>query len=222
MNVKDIESPKNEEIEGDRLELIFEKQHSLAQKYNQIEISQGVGYGILGDKKFNLNEIRSQCLLKDMAWRVTEEICEANECVHVVTRVVQNRDHFLEELADALHFLTELCLTAGVGPWDIAMDVYVDGVHKDLWASLFNEPDFDRSNNPFNTILHLGLAMNCLKQKPWKQTHIMTDGKKFKVHLIDAYRAFGKYLACHSDPEEMYDYYFRKNKVNQFRQKSHY
>lgn len=220
MNITDVKEETT--VDGDRLELIFEKQESLKEKYHHIEEAQGVGYGLIKGRKFNINEIKSQCLLKDMAWRVVEEITEATVC-----HPERERQHFLEELADALHFLTELCIVAGIGPYDIAIDIYEEMVKGDdddldMWSALFYTPNNIASSNPYNTVQHLGLAMNCLKQKPWKQTHILTDEKRFRQHIIDAFRAFCKYLTVYSGAKEMYDFYFKKNKVNQFRQESNY
>lgn len=213
MNVNDVES---ERPEGDRLKLIFARQKELKEKYHHIEESQGVGYGLLKDGVFDINEIRSQMLLKDLAWRVVEEITEASEA-----NINGDKIHFLEELADALHFLTELCIQVGIGPATITVDI-MRNHEKDYLENLVFTPNQKKSNNPYNTILHLGLAMNCLKQKPWKQTHILTDEEKFQLHLVDAYRAFCKYLSCHLSSDGVFDFYFKKSRVNDFRIKSNY
>lgn len=214
MNVDDVKSEEVPEGE-DRLTLIFKRQNELKEKYHHIEESQGVGYGLLLGHKFNINEIKSQMLLKDLAWRVVEEIAEATEC-----DIRYFETHFHEELADALHFITELCLVVGIGPASIAKDIMQED--EDYWGSLFYTPNEELSRNPYNTVQHLGSAMNCLKQKPWKQTHILTDTEKFEQHIIDAYRSFCKYLSCFLTAEEMLDYYFRKSKVNDFRIKTKY
>ena len=213
MNVNDVES---ERPEGDKLKLIFARQKELKEKYHHVEESQGVGYGVLQGQKFNINEIRSQCLLKDLAWRVVEEITEATQA-----HVNHDETHFREELADALHFLTELCIQVDIGPAMIAADVIVDK-GGDYLDNLFYTPNITKSNNPYNTIQHIGLAMNCLKQKPWKQTHILTDVELFEDLIIDAYRAFCKYLRCHMTADETFDYYFKKSRVNDFRIRSNY
>lgn len=213
MNVNDVEF---EAPEGDRLILIFEKQKSLMDKYHEIEESQGVGFGLLQGRGFNIDETRSQELAKNFAWRFVEEVTEATVCIDT------HHDHFLEELADALHFLTELCILVDVPPEVIVNGIYDKDKHEDFFDSLFYTPDENISANPYFSIQHLGLAMNCLKQKPWKQTHILTDQEKFRIHIRDTYRTFCKYLSCYATVGEMYDYYFRKNKVNQFRQSSNY
>lgn len=218
MNVNDINL---ETLEGDKLELIFARQKELMEKYHHIEESQGVGYGILQGRKLDLNEIRSQCLLKDFAWRVTEEITEAMDALDS-----DDKTHFKEELADALHFLTELCLKAGVTP-DMILENWVtkpkDGVDKfDALLSPILVSDKTAFSHPYPTIHFLGLAMNCLKQKPWKKTHILTDVKKFQGYLVEAYQNFCRLLRYYSNSQEMFDFYFKKSKVNDFRIKTNY
>lgn len=219
MNIKDVHFSQ-EDYPEDMLEAIFLKQKQLMEKYHTIEENQGVGYGIMAGGKFNINEIKSQCLLKDFAWRVTEEITEAIECEET------NSEHHFEELADALHFLTELCITAGISPGDL---IYLpDGGMEDRLEALFNQARVaqfsdSRKSSPYDTVYYLGLAMNCLKQKPWKQTHILTDSKKFKYYICQAYFELCRYwVSKGKTPQDMYEFYFKKNKVNQFRQGSNY
>jgi len=69
----------------------------------------------------------------------------------------------------------------------------------------------------------LGEAANCLKNKPWKQTEILTDEEHFKEEVIDAFHFFIEALILMGfDAEILYNYYFKKNAVNKFRQRSKY
>ena len=70
----------------------------------------------------------------------------------------------------------------------------------------------------------LGEAANCLKNKPWKQTHMPTDIDHFNEELSDALHFFIELLilAGLDTEEKVYDLYHRKNVVNQFRQESRY
>jgi len=216
MNVNDVEEI---EIEGDMLEAIFAKQKSLMDKYHVIEEKQGVGYGILKGNPFDINEIRSQCLVKDFAWRFTEEITEASEGL-----LNGETAHFLEELADALHFITELCIMVEITPKDLIGEFLGYNPDQDMFYKLFFVCGMPRKALPdtYKPIYHMGLAMNCLKQKPWKQTHILTDQTAFKKHIIDSYRAFCEYMSHFEDDKTMASYYFKKNVVNQFRQDTQY
>jgi hypothetical protein len=68
-----------------------------------------------------------------------------------------------------------------------------------------------------------GLTCNCLKNKPWKQSHVLTDERYFREKLIEEFRAFIKLcFIAGLDATALYDMYLRKNQVNKFRQKSNY
>jgi hypothetical protein len=118
MNVDDAEK---EEITGDMLEMIFERQKELMDKYHPIEEKAGIGYGILlKDDVRDLNNPRFQYLLKDFAWRITEEIGEAMSCLKQKpwkqTHMMTDETHFKEEIVDAFHFFIEMCILIGFDP----------------------------------------------------------------------------------------------------------
>ena len=141
--------------------------------------------------------------IKDFAWRITEELMEAYEAY-----ILSDKEHTYEELADALHFMAELCLICGIPR---------EGLDFELRAE-WSESELDECM--LSTVLQLGLACNCLKNKPWKQTQMLTDVEKFNFHI---YVAFESLMSCFAAAgiefeEDIYDLYFRKNKVNQFRQ----
>jgi len=216
MNVNDIVFEKPE---GDMLELIFKRQEELKEKYHHIEEKQGVGYGLLKGQKFDINTTLSQELIKNFAWRVVEEITEAFDC-----NLVTEKHHLYEELADALHFLVELALITGITPDDICegSSKLPEAVSQDKLVRLCTVRHPDRID-PYPPIHQLGLAMNCLKQKPWKQTHILTDTKKFKSHIIKAFHEFFKvFVKCGTNANAIFMFYFKKSEVNKFRQESNY
>lgn len=70
---------------------------------------------------------------------------------------------------------------------------------------------------------HLQIARNTLKNKPWKQTGMMTDEALYKSKLLDASSSLFKFMAfCGFTKESIYTIYFKKNLANQFRIKSRY
>ena len=75
-----------------------------------------------------------------------------------------------------------------------------------------------------NCTLAFNIARNTLKNKPWKQTQMLTDEPKFRFHLKEYFRRLMRCFSCAGIPDEevVYDLYFRKNKVNQIRQDSKY
>lgn len=97
------------------LEVIFERQKQLMDKYHDIE-SKNLGYeapqGVL-----DLHNPQHQQRLKDFAWRITEEIGEAMNCLKnkpwKQTHMPTDEVHYAEELVDAFHFMVELLIHSG-------------------------------------------------------------------------------------------------------------
>lgn len=70
---------------------------------------------------------------------------------------------------------------------------------------------------------HLNIARNFLKNKPWKQTQMLADIPRFQNQIMEAWLAFMKmidYIGI--DQDAFYTLYFKKNRVNKFRQESNY
>lgn len=194
VNVTDVEDVT--EYPENILSAIFEKQKQLADKYAEIE---GMG-DLLNTTDTNINTANGQKWIKDFAWRVTEEICEALEA-----KEQKENLHYIEEMTDALHFLTELMIICGYSAEDL----------KGLPPSV--------SSREMNVVYTLGLAMNCLKNKPWKQTQMLTDEPKFKQYILKSYLLLlGIYGNAGYSEKDIYNIYFKKNAVNQFRQRSKY
>ena len=206
MNIKDVKEVDKVE---NKLEAIFIKQRVLMVKYHPIEEKNGLLH--TPDIPVNLHDKFGQAQLKDLAWRFTEEIGEAT-CALVDSP--GDLDHFKEELIDALHFLVELCILSGIS-W------------KDVGNELETIPRIHINGHGGNPIYYpieeLSRAMNCLKNKPWKQTHILTDEKKYKTHVIRTFHIFVNILRGSGMTfENIYEVYFKKNEVNSFRQRSKY
>jgi len=75
----------------------------------------------------------------------------------------------------------------------------------------------------FWTIIELGEAVDCLKNKPWKQSMVETDVDHFREEVADALHFFieGCILAGIT-ASELFSSYMRKSEVNKFRQRSKY
>lgn len=69
----------------------------------------------------------------------------------------------------------------------------------------------------------LQLLRNTLKNKPWKQTQMMTDENKYELYMANVFQALFKFFYFTGfSKESLYEIYYKKNKVNQFRLKSRY
>lgn len=200
MNIRDFEAP---EFTSEWLKDIFEKQTALIDKYAEIEG--------MPEYPMNINTREGQKWIKDFLWRTTEEMAESYEAYCME----QNEEHTIEELIDGLHFFVELIIIAGKD-WEWARE-QLDTSHP---------VPLQRNGRPaayWQTVYYLGLVGNTLKNKPWKQTEMMTDENKFYANLGMAFKSLFECLAkMGADEQVVYNYYTRKNQVNQFRQRSNY
>jgi len=163
----------------------------------------------------NLNHKESQLLIKDMLARTVEELAESYEAF-----LLNNLINTLEELADALHFLTETIVLSDCIPnYDI--------ITEELWVlNKVESPIIDSeflAKSYWNIAYFCNLTRNALRNKPWKQSQMLYDHRLFESHLIQALRllihAFGN-LGCSS--EKLWFEYTKKNEVNKFRISSKY
>lgn len=206
---------------------VFARQEELRQKYDVIEKKNGIR---IPEKPWNINDRFVQFRLKDMFWRFTEEIGEAFEVVvdmKKTDRWLENWDmnpsarHFFEELADALHFLTEATLLS-----NISYDMVASTVDSLLWdidpGVCFTGVSVLRIH-ALQTIVDLGIAANMLKNKPWKVTHMVTDEAEFREKLLYVWKSFFVLFRALRCPRNfIYTIYMKKSLVNSWRQKTKY
>jgi hypothetical protein len=225
MNIDDVKQVVIPD--GSLFKAMFEHQLELAEKYKDIERQNGFWFPDSPTMSIENNQL--QHWLKGMFWRSVEEIAEAFESVedsgfdalYEWEKVFEHRAdirHFFEEMADALHFLIEATLYAGVSH-DRIDDVWKEA--QACQAGPRNVSDLKRI--AFSFIAGMGLAANCLKNKTWKLTQVQTDQKKFRLKLGEAWFDFARIwvmLGC--SLEQVYVLYMKKNLVNQFRQRSRY
>lgn len=70
---------------------------------------------------------------------------------------------------------------------------------------------------------HLNIARNFLKNKPWKQSQMMTNEELYQEELVKSFIAMmGVFYEMGIDDTNLYYIYFKKNLTNKFRQKSKY
>lgn len=205
-----INNAVEEEIVGDKMDAIFARQRELMDKYHHIEKASGL---LQTDEcPVNLDDKRGQARIKDFSWRVVEELGEALDAWEQGYIV-----HFKEELVDGLHFLTELTILTGIDPFA--------GVEMDKMESLFKGQDvlalLDKRVTRF--IEAIGMMCNCLKNKPWKQSQMLTDREEFARRLKNVWWTYFSIL-CHvfRDADEVAMTYLKKSQVNKFRQRSNY
>jgi hypothetical protein len=221
MNINDFAPPINDGSQG-LLEQIFFRQFELMVKYHDIESKSGIFKYQSEEIPVDIQTLAGQVRLKDFAWRVMEEVAEAIDG--------HSEEHQQEEIADALHFLVELYILAGYGPefFGRLEDIYneVDRRQQEFTSKQWgnDEDELNIARCVKNFVWALGNTMNRLKNKPWKQSQMLTDIPEFEkwlkmsmIQYVEVAQAFHIYTA-----EMLYDLYFRKSDVNKFRQRSGY
>ena len=217
VNINDFKDA--DKIPDDITKAIFEHQMTLAKKYVEIE---NMGTLLEGDRSLNIQTKEGQLWIKEFAWRVTEELCESIEPVieNTDTLTEEHEKHYKEELADALHFFVEMCIIAGVEANEL---VKIEGIPMEADIALDDIGLMELQARHFDVVYYLGLMCNTLKNKRWKQSQIMTDIPKFKKYLILAWVSL---ITCFKEAQmtdaDIYNFYHKKNEVNQFRQRSKY
>lgn len=93
-------------------------------------------------------------------------------------------------------------------------------------------PAFNQMSGEFHKIeaallwqiqYHLGVGRNYLKNKPWKQTGELSDEEPYYENLcMGIIKMFGYHHIVGFTPDSLYRLFFKKNRVNVFRQKSEY
>lgn len=219
MNITHVEVNRDD-FTGDRLEAIFNRQKELMGKYHDIELRSGLLQ--TEDCPVNINDKKGQARLKDFAWRMTEEIGEAIDSLYID----HDQEHYAEELIDALHFLTEFTILSGVEPKDLMPADYnsdmgdmltgICSLTLDTVSSNFREKHFTEH------IRAMGMTCNCLKNKPWKQTMMLTDKENFLSHLKTVWWNFMTLLRYEMPTDDIFLTYVKKSEVNKFRQRSNY
>jgi hypothetical protein len=211
MNINDYEAPP---FTKDWLHDIFEKQKQLIIKYADIEK--------MPEWPMSIHTREGQKWIKDFLWRVSEEMAESYEAFVFIgkelneEKIKLHTTHNIEELIDALHFLVELIILVdrdadwarvALDSKKIKIELAIETPAQAYWAVIY----------------YLGLVGNTLKNKPWKKTEMQTDDEKFYSNLAKAFKAlFICMEVMGANEETVFNFYARKNQVNQFRQRSNY
>lgn len=235
MNIDDVQT--SEKCDGSIIKAIFERQAYLMIKYENIETKNGI---YVPAEPYHIDDRRIQYRLKDMFWRFTEELCEAAEELVVHPDAFEGLinwqhawstsapvRHFFEELVDAVHFLTEASIIAGLDTEEIEKCyIYISDDGTGILQSNLQEPDgfLNKSSKLFFQIIRsIGLAANCLKNKPWKLSEMSTDQAKFKNCMYDTWNNFFELWHCLGGSQEvLYSLYIKKHTVNTWRQDTNY
>ena len=159
-------------VNNEKLQRILNHQFDLMSRFRSIEKANGFHFP---DVPVDLESFEGQHEVRRLAWCIQEELCEAAEQFQG-----SSTPELKKELIDALHFIAELMITIGYTPDDILPE---DPANPDY-------PFVGIPPNLFNTMVELGLLINQLKSKPWKQTKKPFDRDCFKERFGIFIRSF--------------------------------
>jgi dimeric dUTPase (all-alpha-NTP-PPase superfamily) len=75
----------------------------------------------------------------------------------------------------------------------------------------------------FRVIVELVEAADCLKNKLWKQTEVITDVEHFHEELVDGLHFYIELcIVLGIDASKLFELYFKKQEVNKWRQATKY
>ena len=288
MDARDIKDPVPVVSDGRYLEKIYELQKELVDHYVKIEG--------LPPYPIDVNTKKSQVIIKDFVGRVIEELAEGYESMLLIDELsvknlnwsynyssiefnqcINHLQNVSEEMADAMHFMTELLIYVNIQPEDIlayikketgskfeslfrnvgnynniidiamtygtalfygTMDVScvgtdllkVEGTEyltdQELYraAHIYNHNFFYQYKEAlWDVTYHLNIARNFLKNKPWKQSQMMTDEIRFQAEIVKGFiKMMGAFSMIDITPENLFHIYFKKNRANAFRIRSNY
>ena len=167
---------------------------------------------------FDIETLEDQETFKRFAWRITEELMEAIEASdHLMSPEApgKTREHLMhlqEELMDAFNFYIELMDLAR-----IPIDFSVMGNGGNMYLSVLQDIIGE-------TIFHLGMASNRLKNRGWRQTQYLVDMIPFRQHMTKVAWGFANMFATAGlkSDKDIRDLWSLKYQVNKFRLQSKY
>ena len=208
---------------------IFKGQQNLIDQFGHIEEDSGLLCHPL--QPVDLHDRFGQGLLRDVAWRITEELTEATNQIQEdggISLAVK------EEFIDCLHFMVEMLILSGISPLSLSRKLGVpkgEGILETIYEpkKLSNSFKSRQLLNPTNNIYvfnsqsykliqNLGISINTLKNKAWKKEHRLTDINKFNHYMVNAFLIMMDiFILLGMSPEDIHQAYFHKKDINQER-----
>lgn len=189
----------------------FEELFDLAKKqfvhYEQLE-----GIENWDDYDFSIDCAEDQMKFKDMLQiRFIEELTEAS------VSLPEPEEHFWEEIGDALNFFLSAYAMLGVDFNSLpSPSKYLNkgkGSGKIRPESLSEFCLF-----AYPIIEKVGWLCNLLKNRPWAQSNYLVSLQDFDERLLALWKTFWMYLGDFNlSDEDVFEMFYRKYKVNEFR-----
>lgn len=162
---------------------------------------------------FSIDCGEDQLKFKDMLQiRFIEELTEASAAL-------DDSDHFLEEITDALNFFISAYIMLGV---DFSKlddpDIYLASKYN---LQIPDEKDICLMTYPL--VHYVGQLCNLLKNRPWAQSNYLVSLTDFNIRLNTLWTNFWKYIGILGiDKFTLFELFERKVIVNEYRIKTGY
>lgn len=176
--------------------MIFERQRFIIDRTKEMEQ--------LPSPPLALHTMHGQCVIRDFAWRVTEELAESHEAFVKFEDTVLAKHQGLIELADAVHYLVELLIFAGIPAAACLNKTPKFWTHRGLSIT----------GAYWDLVYKMGLAMNSLQNRPWRKSRDRTDEARFRAAILEAWVSLIRcwaVLGC--TQEDLFNYYFEKSAI---------
>lgn len=210
-------------------DFLFQRSVAMLEDYKQIEKWPRTL------EKMSISSNHKQKIVKECIYRVFEELCEA-------TAEEENSGKFTEELADASLFFMEMLVILGFNTTESLVELVAkrsefylhesDPDDEEITPENFVEsmryyyhmavdPTCEFSSSAFEMLSLLGRFGNALKNRPWRQTKVLTDESKALTLLADSILTFFGFIRLFGGVDIL-KFIYMKQKVNEFRIRSNY
>lgn len=195
MNISDIQVDWDEYKDKDLFHIIYDKQNELRELY-KVPIC-------------DIDVSSDQQQLRAMAWNIVEEGGEVME----VLATTEHQEHIIDELSDMVSFYFELLIMS---------NLKYDELNFKSWMG--EKKGFEEINLNFSEFVSaLSISINTLKNRYWRQSHLLTDPRMYKKRLLISIERFMKFVSSLGiSSGELFGGYIRKYRVNKFRIESKY
>lgn len=176
---------------------IFEMQKEINCEFNTLTKE------IIDD--FDINCYDDQQQFKKYCWFITEELSEAIEAFRA-----KEEEHIKEELIDALNFTIGLYTLYG---W----------TYDDVKDSHIIKTTYNAQDAVFESIIAIGLAANCLKNREWRESQYLVDLIVFEERLKYIWGCFMEiFRHMRMNDKAIRELWYKKYQVNKFRIETKY
>ena len=157
---------------------------------------------------FSIDCSEDQMLFKDMLQiRCIEELTEAS-----VAFKEEDKEHFFEEITDALNFFISACVMVN---YKFKKPKIFDVYYPERFSYL---DELDIHHIFYVVIEKIGYLCNLLKNRPWAQSNYLVSMLDFNERLDDLYDTFWDMLESMGlNLNKIYELFERKYEVNKWR-----